>query len=125
MKHGLATIVGVALALGTLATASHIDAKGPSMVDAAAQLYKKANPESFDKACKGPKAKLEVDGERHKCTTPEGTKIVEFEGNAPKKATVSKKGIHKDVIGQGDAEVRQGRLGQDDGAAQDALLVHR
>jgi hypothetical protein len=89
-----------AVALLALALGSRADAGSMTMVDVAEQLYRQATPESFDRQCKRSGAKLEVTGERHACTKPKQTTIVEFGGEAPNTATVYRKGLHQGVVGQ-------------------------
>jgi len=99
MTHGV-KLAMLTFGLGFILGVSSSSAEGPSMIDQAARLYAKATPESFDRACKGPGATLEVTGARHKCMTSVGTRIVHFEGDKPAKVTVTKNGIRKAVIGQ-------------------------
>ena len=70
------------------------------MVDIAERLYKSATPDSFDRKCAGPGAKLEVDGNRHTCSKGLDTTIVRFAGDKATDVTVHEKGIQKGVLGQ-------------------------
>lgn len=99
MKEGF-LLAAAALALWTLAPISGLEAEAPTMVDLASRLYKNATPDSFDSSCRGPDSKLEVTGDRHKCVTPQSTRIVEFAGHKPTNVTVTEKGIRKGVMGQ-------------------------
>ncbi|KPK17263.1 MAG: hypothetical protein AMJ62_02080 [Myxococcales bacterium SG8_38] len=99
MKNGMLFVVG-ALVFTAAASSSGSQAAGPTMVDVAEQLYKNATPESFDRKCTGPGAKLEVDGDRHTCSKDPDTTIVRFAGDKVTDVTVHKKGIQKAVLGQ-------------------------
>ena len=70
------------------------------MVDVAQRLYEHATPDSFDGKCAGPGAKLEVSGDRHRCSKPKATTVVKFSADKGSEATVFKKGIHKEVLSQ-------------------------
>ena len=99
MNNQLFFVVG-ALLLAAGAMTSSSRATGPTMVDVAERLYKRATPDSFDRKCAGPSAKLEVDGNRHTCSKGLDTTIVRFAGEKVTDVTVHKKGIQKGVLGQ-------------------------
>ena len=82
---------GAAMAMVVTASAG---AKEPTMVDVAQRLYEHATPDSFDGKCAGSGAKLEVTGDRHACSRPKGTTVVNFTGEERPQATVFKKGVH-------------------------------
>ena len=90
------------------------------MVDLAAKLYASATPESFDSACKGRNYELEVTGDRHACTTPEGTRVVHFIGDKASEVTVIKKGIRKGALDQ----VKRKHGKPDSVKTQGALKMH-
>lgn len=98
MKNGLLFVVGALVTAGAWSSGSQ--AAGPTMVDVAEQLYKRATPESFDRKCTGPGAKLEVDGDRHVCSKDLETTIVRFAGDKVIDVTVHEKGIQKGALGQ-------------------------
>ena len=118
------TASGVALA-GTLALmaalqVSNSRAKASSMVDVAQRLYANAAPASFDAKCKGTGVELEVEGERHTCTRPDGASIVRFSGDDVTQVSVYRKGIRKDAFGQ-----IKGKLGKPDSVKTlGALKMH-
>ena len=90
------------------------------MVERAAELYAKATPESFDRACRGPGTELEVNGERHACSTVQGTTIVRFTGHQVSEVTVQKKGIQKAALNQ-----IQRRFGKPDSVkSEGAMKMH-
>ena len=97
MKHRLLFCVA---AMAIAATTSSSAAKEPTMVDVAQRLHKHATPDSFDRKCAGPGAKLEVTGARHACSKSQGTMVVRFAGDQASEVTVFKKGIHKNVLAQ-------------------------
>ena len=98
MKNRLLWVGMLAFAAALLSSGS--SAAGPTMVDVAQRLYRKATPESFDRQCKGAGAKLEVTGDRHSCEKPQLTTIVRFAEGEVTNATVFKKGLHKQVVSQ-------------------------
>jgi hypothetical protein len=112
MKDTLLMLTGAALlftgALGVVAVVqvSSSSAAAPSMVDLAQRLYKNAKPDSFDARCTGKGVKLEVEGDRHSCTRPDGASIVRFAGDDATQVTVYRKGIRKKELGK-----LEGKLG--------------
>ena len=119
MKHAAFSAVLVVLS-STLVAASSPQVRGSSMVERAAALYAKATPESFDRACRGRAAELEVTGGRHACSTAQGTTIVRFAGDQVSEVTVQKKGIQKGALQQ-----IQRRFGKPDSVkSEGALKMH-
>jgi hypothetical protein len=88
----------IALSAGLMSSGS--GAAEATMVELAEKLYRNASPESFDRQCNGSGAKLAVAENRHTCSKQQLTTIVRFEGNRATNATVVKKGLHKEVVGQ-------------------------
>lgn len=88
------------LAMVAVLQVSSSSAAAPSMVEVAQRIYKNAKPESFDAKCKGKGVKLEVEGDRHSCTRPDGASIVRFAGDDPTQVTVYRKGIRKGELGE-------------------------
>ena len=100
MLTGAALLFTGVLAIVAIAQVSSSSAAAPSMVDVAQRLYANAKPKSFDAKCTGKGAKLEVEGDRHRCTRPDGASIVRFAGDDATQVTVYRKGLRKGELGK-------------------------